>query len=103
MINIAEGNKRKIVLEAEGEAQNIYLHSKAIAERVRLVIESIPEGDEERANSALKLNLTEALINSLSFLSRSDKQILIRKSLNNPNKLLEELEHHSSLDTMTKK
>lgn len=102
MINIAEGNKRKVILEAEGEAQNIYLHSKAIAERVRLIIESIPEGDEEKANSALKLNLTESLINSLSFLSRSDKTILIRKALNNPNKLLEELEHHSDLDNMKK-
>jgi regulator of protease activity HflC (stomatin/prohibitin superfamily) len=103
MINIAEGNKQKVILEAEGEAQNIYLHSKAIAERLRLVIESIPEGDEESANSALKLNLTESLINSLSFLGRVDKQIIIKKALNNPNKLLEELEHHSSLESMTKK
>lgn len=95
MINIAEGYKRRIVLEAEGEAQNIFLHSKAVAERIKLIIESIPEGSEAAQNSALKLNLTEAMINSLSGLTRGDKQILIRQALNDPNKLQAELESHT--------
>jgi regulator of protease activity HflC (stomatin/prohibitin superfamily) len=93
MINIAEGNRQRVILEAEGEAQNIYLHSKAIAERVKLIIESIPQGgDNEQTTSALKLQLAEALIGSLSGLSRDDKQIIIRQALQNPNQLLEELQ-----------
>jgi len=93
MINIAGGNRQRVILEAEGEAQNIYLHSKAIAERVKLIIESIPQGgDNEQTTSALKLQLAEALIGSLSGLSRDDKQIIIRQALQNPNQLLEELQ-----------
>lgn len=92
MINIAEGYKRRIVLEAEGEAQNIFLHSQAVAERIKLIIESIPDGSEAAQSSALRLNLTEALINSLVGLTKGQKQILIRQALNDPNKLLAELE-----------
>ena len=98
MINIAMGHKQSVILEAEGQAQNIFLHSQAIAERIRLIIESIPDGDDSSVDAALKLNLTESLINSLSFLSSQDKHVLIRKALNNPNKLLQELEQHSRLE-----
>lgn len=102
MINIATGQKQRVILEAEGEAENIFLHSKAIAERIKLVIESIPDGEGNEVDAALKLNLTESLINSLSMLGSSDKQILIRKALSNPNQLLQDLEQHSSLERVSK-
>ena len=95
MINIAEGNKQRVILEAEGEAQNIFLHSRAVAERIRLLIESIPDGEIAASGSGLKLQLAESLINSISYLGSADKQLLIRKALSDPNKLLEELESRS--------
>ena len=84
----AEGYKNARILEAQGEAEKIYQDAEALGRRIGLIASSMSESKNDDYAS-LKYKLAEAYIDSLKNLAQPNKQVIVRKNLNDPNELFD--------------
>jgi len=86
-INMAEGYKTSRVREAEGEAMKIWLQAHALGNRIKLIAESLNRS--AGTNMALKYKLAENYLDSIGGLADSSKNVILKKSLNDPKDLFD--------------
>lgn len=84
---MAEGYKTSRVREAEGEAMKIYLQANALGNRIKLIGESL--SGNSGTNLALKYKLAENYLDSIAGLADPSKNVILKKSLNDPEVLFD--------------
>ena len=86
MINLSEGEMLRRINEAEGEAAEILEVAKATAEAISKVGASIVA---QGGSSAVKLEVAQKYLDSLSFAGKKSAQIILPADLSNLDKVLE--------------
>jgi regulator of protease activity HflC (stomatin/prohibitin superfamily) len=89
LINLSEGERQRLVNEAEGRAAEILALAKATASSIEKIGSAVvqPGGEE-----AIKLNLSEKLIDNLAHLADAHTPVIFPADLTNINQLLESLD-----------
>lgn len=96
LINLSEGERQRLVNEAEGRASEILALATATAESIEKIGNAVvqPGGEE-----AIKLNLSEKLIDNISHLADAETSVIFPADLTNLNQLLEALDLHIERQT----
>lgn len=89
MINRSEGEKQKLINEAQGRAQEILAIGIATAESISKVGEKI---NGRGGAEAVKLELGQKFIETLTSLGESDKRVILSGNLANMNEMLKNLD-----------
>lgn len=89
LINLSEGERQRLVNEAEGRAQEILALATATASSIEKIGYAViqPGGEE-----AIKLNLSEKLIDNLGHLADAQTSVIFPADLTNMNQLLDALD-----------
>ena len=89
MINISEGEKQKRINEAQGRAQEILALGEATAESISKVAAKI---NGKGGAQAVKLELGQKFIDTLSSLGKQNKRVILSGNLTNMNEMLKNLD-----------
>lgn len=89
LINLSEGERQRLVNEAEGRAAEILSLATATANSIQKIGAAVvqPGGEE-----AIKLNLSEKLIDNIGHLADAHTKVIFPADLTNLNKMLESLD-----------
>lgn len=89
LINLSEGERQRLVNEAEGRAAEILSLATATANSIEKIgFALVQPGGEE----AIKLNLSEKLIDNISHLADAHTSVIFPADLTNMNQLLDSLD-----------
>lgn len=89
LINLSEGERQRLINEAEGHAAEILALATATAKSIQVIGEAI---SQQGGKEAIKLNLSEKLIDNIGYLSDAETSVIFPADLTNMNKLLRTLE-----------
>jgi regulator of protease activity HflC (stomatin/prohibitin superfamily) len=89
LINLSEGQRQRLINEAEGRAAEILALATATAESIEKIGGAIAQKGGEQA---IKLNLSEKLIDNFRFLSDAQTTVIFPADLTNLNQLLSALD-----------
>ncbi|HEX5056171.1 MAG TPA: SPFH domain-containing protein [Gammaproteobacteria bacterium] len=89
LINLSEGERQRLINEAEGRAAEILALATATAESIEKIGGAIVQKGGEQA---IKLNLSEKLIDNFRFLSDAGTTVIFPADLTNLNQLLAALD-----------
>lgn len=89
LINLSEGERQRLINEAEGRAAEILALATATAESIEKIGGAIAQKGGEQA---IKLNLSEKLIDNIRFLSDAETRVIFPADLTNLNQLLSALD-----------
>jgi regulator of protease activity HflC (stomatin/prohibitin superfamily) len=89
LINLSEGERQRLINEAEGKAAEILALATATAESIEKIGGAIAQKGGEQA---IKLNLSEKLIDNIRFLSDAETTVIFPADLTDLNRLLATLD-----------
>ncbi len=89
LINLSEGERQRLVNEAEGRASEILSLARATADSIEKIGYAVvqPGGED-----AIKLNLSEKLIDNIAHLSDAETSVIFPADLTNLNQMLAALD-----------
>jgi regulator of protease activity HflC (stomatin/prohibitin superfamily) len=89
LINLSEGERQRLINEAEGHAAEILALATATASSIEKIGSAVSQKGGEQA---IKLNLSEKFIDNIGFLADAETSVIFPADLTNMNKLLAALD-----------